>query len=72
MYHAKQSATDAFKTASNRAIQKTAEATGDLIVNKIAGKITKVSKTLPNTVKNETENTDTKHMKKGDLLMSLD
>ena len=41
MDHAKQSATDAFKTASNRAIQKTEEATGDLIVNKIAGKITK-------------------------------
>ena len=31
--HAKQSATDAFKTASKRAIQKTAEATGDLIHN---------------------------------------
>ena len=33
--HAKQSATDAFKIASKRAIQKTAEATGDLIANKI-------------------------------------
>ena len=39
--HAKQSATDAFKTASRRVIQKTAEATGDLIGNKIANKITK-------------------------------
>ena len=29
----KQSATDAFKTASRRAIQKIAEATGDLIGN---------------------------------------
>ena len=41
---AKQSATDAFKTA---VIQKTAEATGDLIGNKSADKITKVSKTAP-------------------------
>ena len=30
--HAKQSATDALKTTSKRAIQKTAEATGDLMV----------------------------------------
>ena len=42
--HAKQSATDAFKTASNWAIQKTAEATGDSIGNKIVNKITGVSK----------------------------
>ena len=33
-----------FKTISKRAIQKTAEATGDLNGNKIAHKITKVSK----------------------------
>ena len=33
---AKKSATDAIKTASKRAIQKTAKATGDLIGNKIA------------------------------------
>ena len=40
--HAKQSATDALKNAvSKRAIQKTAEATGDLIDNKIADKIAK-------------------------------
>ena len=45
--HAKQSATDALKTASNRAIQKTAETTGALIGNKIAEKITRVSKTSP-------------------------
>ena len=35
---------DAIKTASKRAIQKTAEATGDLIDNKIADKITNISK----------------------------
>ena len=40
----KQSATDAIKTASKREIQKTAEATRDLIGNKIADKITSVSK----------------------------
>ena len=41
---AKKSATDAIKTASKRAIQNTAEATGDLVVNKIADKITSVSR----------------------------
>ena len=45
--HAKQSATDAFKTLSKRVIQKTAEAPSDLIGNKIADKITRVSKTSP-------------------------
>ena len=44
--HAKQSATDPIKFSSKRVIQKTAEATGDLIGNKIANKITKVSKNL--------------------------
>ena len=41
---AKKSTTDAIKTASKRAIQKTADATGVLIGNKIADKITSVSK----------------------------
>ena len=41
---AKKSATDAIKTESKRVIQKTAEATGDLVCNKIADKITSVSK----------------------------
>ena len=44
---AKKSTTDAIKTSSKRAIQKTAEATGDLIGNKIADKITSVSKKKP-------------------------
>ena len=35
---------DAIKTASKRAIQEAVEATGDLIGNKIADKITSVSK----------------------------
>ena len=42
---AKKSATDALKTSSTRAIQKITKATGDLIGNKIANKIIKVSKT---------------------------
>ena len=37
---AKKYTADAIKTASKKAIQKTAEATGDLIDNKIADKIT--------------------------------
>ena len=43
----KQSATDALKTTSRNAVQKTAEATGDLIGNKIANRITKVSGSSP-------------------------
>ena len=43
--HVKQSATDVLKTSSKRTIQKTTEATGDLIRNEIADKITRVSKT---------------------------
>ena len=45
--HAEWSATDALKTTSKRVIQKTVEATGDLIGNTIADRITKVLKTLP-------------------------
>ena len=36
---------DAAKTASKRVVQKTAEATGDLVRNKIADKITSLGKT---------------------------
>ena len=41
---AKKSATDAFKIASKRAIQKTAEATGDLVRHTIANEIASISK----------------------------
>ena len=44
--HAKKSAANVLKTTSKRVIQKTAEATGDLIGNKITDRITKVSKNL--------------------------
>ena len=55
--HDKQSATDAIKTVPKRAIQKTAEATGDLTGNKIDDKITRVSRTSPmnNSETNEEE-----------------
>ena len=47
LFHtAKKSATDAIKTSSKRAIQKTAEATANLIGNKIADKITSISKSM--------------------------
>ena len=41
---AKNPAADTIKTASKRAMQKTEEATGDLIGNKVADKITSFSK----------------------------
>ena len=39
---------DAAKTVSKRVVQKTAEATGDLIGNKIAAEITSVGKLKSN------------------------
>ena len=58
--HAKQSATDALKTAWKKATQKSAETTGDLIGNKITNKILKVSRTSSQssskTVANEADN----------------
>ena len=39
--HIKQSPTDAFKTTSKRVVEKTAEATGDLIGNKIVDVVVK-------------------------------
>ena len=44
---AKKSATDAIRTASQGAIQKTAETTGDLVGNKITSISKKSTKTLP-------------------------
>ena len=43
--HAKQLAINAFKTSPKRVTQKTVEATGDLIRNKITDKLTRASKT---------------------------
>ena len=63
----KKSTTDAIKTGSKRAIQKTAEATGDLIGNKIVDKITSVSKkpnNNNNNNNNDNENIELKTYKK--------
>ena len=50
--------TDAIKTASKRAIQKTAEPTRDLIGNKIADKITSVSKKSTKELQNDETEVD--------------
>ena len=42
--HAKQSATGTLNTSSKRVIQKTAEATGDFIGNKIVKKLQKIQR----------------------------
>ena len=60
---AKKSTTDAIKTTSKKAIQKTAEATGDLIGNKIADKITSVSKKPSNNNNNNEDVELTTHKK---------
>ena len=61
---AKKSTTDAIKTASKRAIQKTAEATGDLIGNKIVDKITSVSKKKSNNNNDNIEDAELTNYKK--------
>ena len=62
---AKKYTTDAIKTASKRAIQKTTEATGDLIGNKIAHKITSVSKKPSNNNNNNNDDVElTTHKKR--------
>ena len=48
MVTATKAGTDAGKTASKRVLQKTAEATGDLIGNTTAAKFTSVGKTESN------------------------
>ena len=63
--HAKKSAIDALKITSKIIIPKTAEATGDLIGNKIANRITKVSRRLP---QNNSETMTNKHDKERYML----
>ena len=60
---AKKSTTDAIKTASKRAIQKTAEATGDLIGNKTADKIMSVSKKSTKELQNDETEVDKTSLK---------
>ena len=79
---AKTSTTHAIKAASKRAIPKTAEATDDLICNKIADEIISISKKSSTVLQLENDNTndelevpkkDTFLQKKGNkLLMNQD
>ena len=67
---AKKSTTDAIKTASKIEIQKTAEATCDLVGNKIADKITSVS--TKEAAKNDDANIEVKtevNVPKGDTYL---
>ena len=72
---AKKSTTNAIKTASKRAIQKTAEATCDLTDNEIADKITSVSKKSLSSSQNDDANCeknqkkDTYYQKNGNKLL---
>ena len=62
---------DAAKTISKRVVQKTAEATGDLIKNKIADDITSIGK-LKKRKKQRKQKKSTFHQKKDSkLLMTL-
>ena len=58
---------DAAKIASKRVVQKTTEATGDLIGNKIADKVTSIGKSK------EKKNLKkyTFHQKKGNTLLTI-
>ena len=58
--YVKQSATDVLKNASKRAIQKKSEANGNLIGNKVANKVTKVSRGSP---QNDSETVTSEHDK---------
>ena len=60
VYTAKKSAKDAINTTSKRAIQKTAEATGDLVGNKTADKITSISKKKSDNNNNNNDDDDVK------------
>ena len=71
--HAKQSATDAHKTTSKRAIEKTAEATGHLVGNKTADRIMKVSKLHHKIIQNLLQmNMIKKHLQKDMYLQKKD
>ena len=64
---------DAGKTTSKRVVQKTTEAAGDLIENKIADKITSMGKPKKNNTKTKNQKKFIFHQKKDKkLLMILD
>ena len=62
---------DAAKIASKRVVQKTAEATGDLIGNKIADKITSIGKPKEKTKQTKNLKKYTFHQKKDNNLLLI-
>ena len=71
--HAKQPATDAFKTTSRRAIQKPAQVVVDLVDNEIANEFRKVSRTWPqNDLETENTGCDKENVKKDLYLQKKD
>ena len=71
--HAKQSATDAFKTTSRRAIQKSAQVVVDLVDNEIANEFRKVSRTWSqNDLETENTGCDKENVKKDLYLQKKD
>ena len=70
--HAKQSATDAFKTDSKIAIQKTAGATDDLIGNRIADKLQESQKFHHKIIQREILNMMEKYIDKDICLQKKD
>ena len=69
---AKKSTTDVIKTASKRAMQKTAEATDDLIGNTIAAKITSGSKKSSTCSQNNEVNDESETLKERYILQKKD
>ena len=63
--HSKQSTTDALKTTSKRVLLTVAETTGDLIGNKIANRMMKVSQHLQQNNSETVTNENDKDMPKG-------
>ena len=70
--HAKQSETHALKTSSKRVIQKTAEATDDLIGNKTSNRITKVSKCSPQNIQEQLQMKMMKKSLKKDIYLQTE
>ena len=62
---------DAAKTASKKDVQKTAEATGDLIGNKVADKITSVGKSKKDDKTKKKQTKFTFHQKKDNKLLMI-
>ena len=60
--HTKTSATDALKTTSKKVIQKTPEAVRDLTGNKIAYRVTKISRSSPQNNSETNTNEDDKEI----------